>query len=137
MSSLPDSFLRRMEKKDKPPGNAGLTTAEASEKWARGKEKELQNQCANLCRQRGLFFLQAPFGRKNGLPKGWPDFCVWLPIRTCGGFVEYSYTLLIECKVEGAHCSDDQISLHNDFFAKTGCVVSVVYNLEQFRSLIS
>jgi hypothetical protein len=133
MSALPDSFLRRMEKKDKPPGNAGLTSAEAQEKWARGQEKQLQNQCASLCRQRGLFFLQAPFGRKSGLPAGWPDFCIW--VRPVPGFTPR--IIMIECKAGNEKQTPDQIKFAEDYWNKTDCEVKVVYNLEQFRALIS
>lgn len=121
---LPDSFLRRIDPMDRPKGKAGVTTEEAQAKYARGQEKRLQNDCANLLRQRGIWFRQMPYGRKTPWP-GFPDFLIVLP----SGMV-----MMLECKAGSGAQSQDQCDFFDSLPAEE--IYHVIYNLQQLQALL-
>lgn len=124
-NQLPDNILRRMEKKSRPAGNAGLTTEEANAKYAKGQEKLLQRDCANLLRQRGIWFRQMPFGKKTPWP-GWPDFTIF----------HGTYTLLVECKAEGGTLSKDQEEFYDSLPTFQRQTYQVVFSLNDLIGLL-
>ncbi len=125
---LPNSFLRRMAPEArKSMGKAGMTSVEANAKYERGKEKELQRDIANLLRQRGLFFLQAPFGRKSGLPDGWPDFSV---------FCKKGNYEFFEAKAEGGNLSPEQFGFTERLKAYRGHGVWIIRNLDELKKIL-
>lgn len=87
-----------MKPEDRPTGRAGMTAAEGQDKYAAGQEKALQRDCANLLRQRNIWFRQMPFGKKTPWP-GWPDFFIVTPL---------GFPLFIEIKAGDNQPSQEQ-----------------------------
>jgi len=124
-NALPDNILRRMAKDKRPTGKAGMTTDEANAKYAKGQEKALQRDCANLLRQRGIWFRQMPYGKKTPWA-GWPDFIVFYG----------SYTLLVECKAQGGKLSRDQGEFCDSLPILQKQTYQVVFNLNDLIGLL-
>lgn len=125
---LPDTFLRRMSPADRPAGKAGMTNEQAQAKYAKGQEKKLQTDCANLLRQRNIWFQQMPYGRKTPWP-GWPDFIVFYNGKT----------MMIECKVAGGKVSEDQIAFVESL-KEVRCstiIYRVIFHLSDLQNILS
>lgn len=122
---LPDNFLRRMAVEDRPAGRAGMTTAEGQAKYAAGQENALQRDCANLLRQRDIWFRQMPYGKKTHWP-GFPDFLIILDTGFC---------LLVEAKALTGVQSQEQIEFQ-DSLPKGIYNYHVIYNLTQLQDLL-
>jgi hypothetical protein len=126
---LPDNILRRMSKPDRSPlGKAGVTSAEAMAQADRRAEKELQADMENMLRVRDIFFVRARMDKKHTLPKGTPDFLIFLR----GG-----RALAVEVKVHGGMVSEDQARVFDEFYFKTGEPVRIVANIEMFKNLLN
>lgn len=103
-TAIPDNILRRMEKAQRPKGNAGLTSEESEQKRIAKSEREIQEQIANLLRQRGIWFHRSRMDKRTTGPKGTPDFLFAVDGRACA----------IEVKMPGKTLSDDQrVTLHS------------------------
>jgi hypothetical protein len=50
-----------------------MTAAEAAEKWQAKNERDLQGQCVNLLRQKGVEVLWHRTDKRSHATKGWPD----------------------------------------------------------------
>lgn len=127
-SHLPQSLLRRMPKEDrKPLGAAGLTSAEAQAAADQRTERELQNDIANLLRQRDIYFVQSRMDRPTTNRTGLADFLIILH----GGHV-----LAVEVKVAGGQFSEEQQKDYQTYFRQTGQIKHAVYSLPQFREVL-
>jgi hypothetical protein len=122
---LPDSFLRRIDPKDRPAGKAGVTTEEAQSKYAKGQEKKLQSDCVNLLKLRGIWHRQMPFGKRppNGWG-GWPDLFIVLKTGC----------LFVEVKSGVERQSADQLEFMCSL-PDPECY-HVIYNLQQLQALL-
>jgi len=78
---IPDHILRLMPKADRPSGV--LTFKEIGEKREDRAEKTLQNNIANLLRQRGIVFNYSRMDRRKTDVTGWPDFTFAVNGRAC------------------------------------------------------
>lgn len=88
--AIPENVLRCMKPEDRRPlGKAGLTLPEIGEKQAAKREKELQENCASLLRQRNISFIRQRMDRRTTGPVGQPDFV----------FVIKGKPYAVECKV--------------------------------------
>jgi len=125
---LPENLLRLMPKEARAPlGKAGMTNAEAEAKAATCAERELQKHMINLLNQRNLFYDQLRMDKPTRSRPGRPDFFIFLPTGKA---------LLVEAKVEGGELSQKQKDYFTDFWNKTGQVVHIVLNLDQFKNLL-
>src|SRR3990167_7587217 len=96
---LPDSFLRRIDPKDRVPmGKAGMTADECSDKAQAVAEKQMHNELIGWLNLNQIKFIHAPMNKKSPLPPGWPDFSIF----TRGG------VRLIEFKTPSGKTSSDQ-----------------------------
>lgn len=127
-SAIPEKMRRCMSRADRRPlGRAGLTTAEAAAKQMRCAERQLQDDMANLLRQRNLFFDSSRMDRATTNRKGMPDFRIVLP----GG-----RALMVEAKVPGGELEHEQQMVFEQYWKQTGQVVYIVWNLQDFKTLL-
>jgi hypothetical protein len=93
---FPDSFISKMEKKDRPRG--WMPYDEAKKKFIAGEERKLQSLVANYLNLHAIYFEQDRMDKRTSGKKGRPDF------RCCyrGRF------LAIECKAESGRLSSEQ-----------------------------
>lgn len=125
---LPTSFLRKLPPAErKRLGKAGLTPEDVAVVVETRAERELQNDMANMLRQRNLFFSRSRMDRKTTQRKGMPDFFIVLP----GG-----RALMVEAKVEGGELREDQKTVFTEFWNMTGDVVHIVMSLPAFVALL-
>lgn len=108
-------------------GHAGLTPSEAGQVADSRAEKELQTDCVKLLDQRGIFFTRARMDKRTSVRVGMFDFTIYLP---------NGKYLAVEVKVADGRLSIFQRKLFQEFWDKTGQVVHIVLNLEQFRQLL-
>jgi hypothetical protein len=113
LQALPASERKRL-------GRAGITRAEAQEKFNRGEEYKLQNLIRNWLLLKGLYFEWDPMHRRTSGKKGRPDF------RICVS----GLWLAIECKASGETLNEEQAREANRLQASGGKFV-VVYSLKR------
>lgn len=132
--AIPDAVYRLMAPEDRAQvGRPSCATVAIAEPEAvsgktTSREKELQEQLANLLNQRNIFYVRSRMDKKTSLPCGMPDFFIFLPN---GRF------LAVEAKVEGGSLSDDQKRVFDRFWAYTGQVVHVVWCFNDFVELLN
>src|SRR5712675_1268540 len=132
--AVPDAAFRLMSKADQArvrPSCAGSTRALACTPSAPSRadhpmkdhrsERQLQEDMANLLNQRSIFYLRSRMDKKTTLPVGMPDFFI---------FPSNGRYLAVEAKVQGGELSDDQKRVFDRFWAYTGKVVHIVWNLD-------
>jgi len=81
---LPNHFLEKLDKKDRPKGAAGLT-ADACQKAAEAKsEKVLHNLCVTYLQEHhGVKVGHAAMNKKSTFTEGWPDLTLVWHGRPC------------------------------------------------------
>lgn len=84
---LPDRILRRMEPRDRPPGNAGLTAPEATEKANRKLEREEQRLFAAWLNLHALPHCWHRTDRATGCLPGVFDF--WVGYESRSAWIEF------------------------------------------------
>lgn len=127
-ATLPDHVLRLMPKDDRAAlGKSGRTIEECATVATHTTERVFQTHMVQLLDQRGLFFSRARMDKKTTTRVGMFDFTVYLP---------NGRYLAVEAKVDGGALSGAQQELFTEFWTKTGQVVHIVLNLEQFRALL-
>lgn len=125
---LPDKLLRLMPRESRAPlGKAGMTNAEAQAKADTRAERELQTDMVNLLNQRNLFFDTLRMDKRTRSRPGRPDFYIFLPTGKA---------LLVEAKVQGGELTEDQKRVFTEYWDKTGQVVHIILNLDQFKTLL-
>jgi hypothetical protein len=97
-ANLPPNILRRMAKKDRPKGNAGLLPEEAEAKQDDREERAIQIDIETDLLRRGIISSRPRMDRKSTIRKGWPD----LTLAYCGRFVG------LEVKTATGKLSPDQ-----------------------------
>ena len=95
---LPDRLLKLMDPRDRPPGPAGLTAAQATDKNAQHLERDEQRIFAQWCQSHQLPFVWHSTAHRTKASVGCPDFIVGLR----------GATLWIEFKCPGGKLSADQ-----------------------------
>lgn len=125
---LPDKLLRLMPREARAPlGKAGVTNAEAQAKADTRAERDLQKDMVNLLNQRELFHDRLRMDKPTRSRPGRPDFFIFLPTGKA---------LLVEAKVAGGELSENQKIYFTEYWNKTGQVVHIVLNLDQFKALL-
>ena len=122
---LPDHLLRLIDPRDRPPGSAGLTAAEATDKNTQRLEREEQRlfcQWLNLHESLGeLTYDWSRTDKRTTRRLGAPDFVVYLP---------KALTLFLEFKAEGAKLTLEQ-QKQAAILDKLGFVVRVVRSAQE------
>ena len=95
---FPDHLLKLMDPRDRPPGNAGLTAAEAGQAGDERLERDEQRIFARWCQSHQLPFVWHSTAHRTKASVGCPDFIVGLR----------GVTLWIEFKRPGGKLSADQ-----------------------------
>jgi hypothetical protein len=104
-----DRILELMDKKDRPPGRAGMTAAEGHERLVRRLERDEQQTLVSWLSLREddgvLVYDWSRTDRRTTNRKGMPDFRLYAQSRA----------LLGEMKVEDGRLSGDQIEMMEKF----------------------
>ena len=127
---IPPNIARLMSDKDKPKEYKSfeqaiqkqIKTDISDEK----SEKVLQEECASELRKRGIPFYRSRMDQKTSGTIGWPDFTFPYAGRFYG----------VECKVGNNQPSKAQNDCLDAIVAHYG-IGTVVYNIEQFRNLLT
>jgi VRR-NUC domain len=76
-TTLPDHFLEKLFPEErKRLGKAGMTAAEAQEKYQARVEKEMRLHFSNWLMLRAIPFVTARHDKKSTIMVGWPDYTV-------------------------------------------------------------
>lgn len=127
MSSMPESMRRCVPKEERQAhGKAGVTTAEAQQKFDDKSERQFHDQIMGFLKVRGVnFIVRSRMDRRTTNAKGTPDFIfAW-----CGSFVA------LEAKVGNNTCSPEQTKAIEDII-KDGGIALVVRSLEAVKTLL-
>lgn len=125
---LPDNILTKMSPEArKALGVAGKTAAECEAALQDTSERKLQSDMVNLLNQKGLFFNRSAFHKRSTGKVGFPDYCIWFK----GGS-----SILVEAKTEKGKLSTEQEQVHQEFYEKTGKKVTVIRDLQTFKTLL-
>lgn len=104
--TLPER-VRRLVPKETRVELKAPTSAEVSEKQNTKREKELQENIANLLRQRGIWFFRQRMDRRTTGTVGWPDFT----------FAVFGRPVVFECKLPGRRLTKEQDECLNRLMA--------------------
>ena len=97
---IPENIRRRMRPEDRQAiGKPAMTNEDAQAKINGKREKELQENIANLLRQRNIWFMRQRMDRKTTGTLGAPDFLFAINGRACA----------FEVKLPGGKLTDDQM----------------------------
>lgn len=142
MKPLPDNILRRMSKEDRNPmGKAGVTMAEGDAKQTLKSEKELQQQCVAILRQRGIICNVSRMDRKKSDMVGWPDLTfslkrtVGIPGHTVYPLHKVPLPCAFECKINKEQPTEEQAKVMAQLM-ENGWEVRVVRSLQEFIDII-
>jgi hypothetical protein len=113
---IPENIRRCMPKETRAElGKAAMTNADAQAKIDGNREKQLQENIANLLRQRNIWFMRQRMDRKTTGTLGAPDFLFAINGRACA----------FEVKAQGCCATPEQVACHESMRAN-GWFVSVV-----------
>ena len=136
-SVLSDGFLKAMpEAERKQLGRAGMTAAEATQRWIGRSEKKLQDNVYTWLMREGIYFVNPRMDRKTTTRKGTPDFiaCVESPSKPDGLF------LAIECKAHRNTLTSEQareanhIRMSKGRFIVAYCLKDVIQAVNDIRA---
>lgn len=118
--NLPDNIIRRMDGKEKPKGNAGLTNAEADVKRSLRLEKEYHKQFCQWLDLHGFWYVHSTYGRKATIRAGLTDFIVLFDGKV----------LCIEMKLQGQALGNEQ-GVFENYCYEQGLAHKVSYSAQQ------
>lgn len=97
---IPESIRKLMSPEDRQPlGKAAMTNEEAQASRMARREKELQENIANLLRQRNIWFARQRMDKRATSTLGQPDFL----------FAINGRAVAFEVKLPGEKLTDDQM----------------------------
>ena len=74
-----DRMLELMDKKDRPRGRAGMTSAEAADQYALTTEREMHRLFSSYCLLHGILYNHENPAKRSTSSVGWPDFRCFAP----------------------------------------------------------
>jgi hypothetical protein len=126
MTVVPHNLLRCMPKEDRLRlGKAGLTNQEIDEQVQAKTERYLQQQIANLLRQRDIWFGRAKINKRSTYTPGSPDFL----------FMWNGRAYAFECKMAKGKVEENQLICH-EHMRRNGWLVFVVRSLTEAREFL-
>lgn len=126
IGTIPNHILKLMPKETRAPmGKAGMTSDEADEKLRLKSEKQLQEQVANLLRQRNIWFDRSAMHKRTTGTIGKPDFLFAVEGNAIG----------IECKFGDGKLSDEQQKTHKAML-ENGWNVFTVTQLNEVQVIL-
>ena len=75
-TALPDNILRRMQREDRPSGNAGLTSQEAGEKCCKKLEREVHKEISRWLNLHNIPNFHSRVDRPSQIDPGLPDYAL-------------------------------------------------------------
>lgn len=124
-SHLPDSFLKCMKPADKPRGNAGLTTQEASDKGLNKLEREVHKEISNWLRLHGIPCFHARTDKRSTIDVGLPDYAL----------AAAGTPVCLEVKVGGRKLTQEQENFRAQLLAN-GWHYHVVHSLPDVIAIV-
>lgn len=117
--------MRARTERARNPVKAAQQDAAKAEKFAAGREKELQDQIEQYALVNGCYVLRPPMHKRSQLPKGYPDLTIMRDARCC----------CVEAKAEGGKLDEDQAACHMQLNAANIPVI-VAWNFESSAAFI-
>jgi hypothetical protein len=126
MKPIPNNLLKCMDKRDRYRlGKIGRTNEEIEIMVEAKTERYLQEQIANLLRQRGIWFGRAKLNKRSTYTPGAPDFL----------FMWNGRAYAFECKIAKGKLEEHQLICH-EHMRRNGWLVFVVRSLKEAQEFL-